>query len=50
VQVIDYAGNITGTIVSIQNIDKSAVIGDITYDTTGFINGNVTATITFNKS
>ena len=46
----DTYGNTGSETATVTRIDKSAVIGTISYSTTGNTNENVTATIAFNKT
>ena len=46
----DLAGNSAVATGVVTWIDKTPVVGAISYSTTGLTNGNVTATVTFNKT
>ena len=46
---IDHVGNTGSTTANVNRIDKTPVIGTITYSTTGHTNCDVTATVSFNK-
>jgi hypothetical protein len=46
----DLVGNTGSTIATVDRINKTAIVPTITYNTTGWTNQEVTATISFNKS
>jgi hypothetical protein len=50
ITVYDLVGNQGQTWLTIDWIDTSPVVGDINYSTTSLTNGDVIATISFNKS
>ncbi|MDR2541115.1 MAG: hypothetical protein LBD11_05025 [Candidatus Peribacteria bacterium] len=46
----DLVGNTGSTTATVNRINKTAIIPTITYSTTGATSGDVTATISFNKT